>query len=103
MKLLKEALEKAAHDTAAYVTADLRHTAREHGWDEDVVSTMHVSHGEDGYKVNVPDHLKDKAFVHEFGDEKTAPTAAIRKYSNNHAVAAQVMLKNLEKHLGGKL
>jgi len=103
MRMFREALDKAAKDTASYVTADLRHSAREHGWSEDVVTNMHVRHEEDGYKVHVPDDLKDKAFVHEFGDENSPPTAAIRKYSNNHAVAAQVMLKNLEKHLGGRL
>jgi hypothetical protein len=103
MKHLRDAIEKASHDTAAYVTADLRHSARESGWDEEVVSNLRVHHGEDGYNVMVPDDLKDRAFVHEFGDEKTPPSAAIRKYSNNHSVAAQVMLKNIEKHLGGRL
>jgi hypothetical protein len=103
MKHLRDAIEKAAHDTAAYVTADLRHSAREHGWDEEVVSNMRVQHGEDGYKVMVPDDLKDRAFVHEFGDESSAPSAVIRKYSNDHSVAAHVMLKNIEKHLGGRL
>jgi glycosidase len=103
MKDVRDALARAAHDTAAYVTADIRHTAAEHGWDPEVSSSLSVHYGEDGYNVTVPDHLKDRAFVHEFGDERNAPTAAMRKYSNSREIASKVLLKNIEKHLGGKL
>jgi hypothetical protein len=83
VKKLLEAADKAKQDTARYMTAQLRRQALHHGWDADVVSTLHVSHADGKFSAQVhPDHA-DRAFVHEYGNEHVRPTAVIRKFMND--------------------
>lgn len=103
MKRYVEAAHKAAHDTARYMTADIRHSALEHGWHPDVVSNTKVHYEEGKFNVKVHNGYGDDAFRHEFGDEENRPTAVVRKYANNTHQAQRAFLMSAWKHLGGKL
>jgi hypothetical protein len=83
VKKLLEASQKAKQDTARYMTGQLRKQALHNGWDADVVSTLHVTHADGKFSAQVhPDHA-DRAFVHEYGNERVRPTAVIRKFMND--------------------
>jgi len=97
------AAHKAAHSTAEFMTGELRRSALEHGWHPDVVANMHVNYDGEEFKVHVHPEYRDRAFVHEFGDENNRPTAVIRKYDNDGFNYSQVFHMHLSKHLGGIL
>jgi hypothetical protein len=100
VKQLKAAVNKAKEDTAVYMTAELRRNALSSGWHPEVVANMSVVHDNGSYKVTVHPDYTDRAFVHEYGNENSSPTAVIRKYSNNntHGKAFKTLLT---KHYGG--
>ena len=102
MKRIQAGLKRAAHETAVYMTADLQNRAHEHGWDEDVASSIRV-HYEDGkFKAKVSPEHSDRAFRHEYGDENNPPKATVRRYDNSSS-AEEVYLLNLHKHVLGGL
>jgi len=92
--------EKAAHDTAAFMTADLRQRALSSGWHSDVVNNMHVEFGDDGFQVRIPDEHAERAWIHEYGSEKSRPTAVIRKFANDDASSKGMFMKNVSYHAG---
>ncbi|CAB4123834.1 hypothetical protein UFOVP45_36 [uncultured Caudovirales phage] len=103
MKHFTNAIVKAAHDAASQMTADLRHSATEHGWHPDVVNNMRVNYHSGEFKVDIHPDVKDRAFVHEFGDESTRPSAVIRKYDSQTKNAEATLLRSLGSYMGGKL
>lgn len=100
MSHIKKAIQRAGHEAAAYMTADLRYRALEHGWDPEVVSNLHVQHSEGKFSTHVPAEHADKAFSHEYGTETTPPSAVIRKYSKSSA-GDEAFFHSINKHLGG--
>lgn len=101
MKKLKAAVNRATEDAAVYMTAELRNNALEHGWHPEVVSSMSVVHNSGSYHVQIHPDYQDRAFVHEFGDENTPPTAAIRKYSSSNG-QQKAFMTLFNKHYRGK-
>lgn len=101
MKHLKEALQKAAEDTAAYMTFDVRRSARSHGWNKDESSSLRVRYNSDGFHIHAEGDHSEAALTKEFGTEEQRPTAVMRKYGNNPGKASEVFLRQLDKHLGG--
>ena len=79
--VLKTAYSKLSQHTATRLTEELRNHASENGWHPHVVANMHVAYEGGEYKVKVHPDYKDRAFVHEYGDENQKPTATIRKFS----------------------
>ena len=102
MKKLLEATRKATQDTAAYMTADIRNRALNDGWHPNVVSTLRVEHGDDGFQAKVNAEHSAAAFTHEFGDEDNRPSATVRKYANDSHASSQAFMASLNKHFGGK-
>jgi hypothetical protein len=98
---VKQALQKSTGDTAISLTNKLRQSALEHGWDKTVVSNMHVLHDNGSFNVHVHPEYKDKAFVHEYGNESTRPTAVIRKFSNQKGVIHAELLNHIAKNYRG--
>lgn len=80
------------------MTAQLRRQALHSGWDADVANTLHVSHVDDKFVVNIHPKHADRAFVHEYGDEDVKPTAAIRKFMNNPKNAEDAFMVTLNNH-----
>lgn len=100
MILDPEVYEKAAYDTAAFMTADLRERALSSGWHPDVVNNMHVEFGDEGFKVNIHEDHQEKAWIHEYGSESSRPTALLRKYANDHSDAKSMFMNNVAYHGG---
>jgi len=97
------AAHKAAHASAAFMTNELRRSALEHGWHPDVVHNMNVRYTGSDFVVDIHPDYQDRAFVHEFGNEHTRPTAVIRKYNNDGFNYERVMHMHLNEALGGIL
>lgn len=98
MFLDPEVYEKAAEDTAAFMTADLRKRALGSGWQSEVANSMYIKFGDDGFKVNIPEEHEEAAWVHEYGSERKRPTAVLRKYSNDDSKAKNMFMNNVEYH-----
>ena len=103
MKHFTDSLHKAAADAAHVMSSELRASATEHGWHPDVVAGLNVHYDKGQFKVEFPDEHKDRAFVHEFGDQHNRPTAVLRKYEHHTGLAQKFLIQRLTKHLGGKL
>jgi hypothetical protein len=103
MKHVIAAVSKAKQDMAAHMTVHLRESALNHGWSPEVVSSMEVHHGKDGYQVTVPDEHKDQFMTHEYGSETVRPTAVVRKFFNDTNASQSFFVKRMNEHLGGKV
>lgn len=90
--------ERAAHDTAAFMTADLRQRALSSGWQPDVVNGMNVQFGDNGFQVDIHEDHQEQAWIHEYGSERDRPTAVIRKYANVDSDAKNMFMHNLAAH-----
>lgn len=101
MKNILDALHKATQDTAKFMTADIRRSARQHGWAPHEVNSLKVSYQDKAFTISAEGENASDAWVKEFGSEIQRPTAVIRKYSNNPGKAADVFMKRLNKHAGG--
>jgi hypothetical protein len=89
VKKYLEAADTAAHEIAAFMTADLRSKAKEAGWHPKVSNSLLVKFEGGQFGVHVPDEHKQAAFDHEYGTEHTAPTGIIRKYGNDFSHVAK--------------
>lgn len=103
MKHFTDAVHKAAHDAAKHMSTDLQKSALKHGWHSDVVRNMEVKFQDGKFNVDIHPDYKDRAFMHEFGDETTRPTAVLRKYDSQTKDAEKTFTKQMYKHLGKKL
>jgi hypothetical protein len=80
------------------MTADLRQRALSSGWHPDVVENMHVQFGDEGFKVNIHEDHAEKAWIHEYGNETSRPTALLRKYANDDSDAKNMFMSNVIHH-----
>ena len=62
----------ASRETTRLLSAHLRTEARKSGWSEDVVSSMNVTYGKDGFTSNVSKKHFDKARDFEYGTPNTS-------------------------------
>lgn len=100
MKHFPDAISKAASDTARYMTADIRRSARQHGWADHEISAISVSYDGKAFNASLEGEHASAAWDREYGTETQRPTAVLRKYSNNPGKAEAVFMKQLSKHLG---
>lgn len=96
---LSQALQKAAHDTAVFMTSELRRHAHEAGWDPEVADSLHVKYDGKAYSIHVPEEHYDKAFEHEYGTEHRRPLATIRKFSNDTTKAEMALSKFMDRRV----
>ena len=94
-----KAVHNAAHASAAYMQADLRHSAIEHGWHPTVAGALHVNYEDGKFNIQVNEEHYNAAHVHEYGDEHTRPTATVRKYGNDTTEAERAFAISLERQL----
>lgn len=102
MKHFPKALKRAISDTAAYMTYDVRQSAREHGWTPEEVSALRVRHVDGAFKILLEGEHAEKAHTREFGTETQRPTGVVRKYGNNPGKSAEILHQRINKHLGSK-
>lgn len=98
-----DALNKASQDTTRLLSAHLRTEARKSGWSEDVVSSMNVTYGKDGFSSNVSKKHFAKAQDLEYGTPDTQPTAAVRRFNNRTAEAQHFLVNRLQGYLEDSL
>lgn len=99
MKQYIDALTNATHDAAKVLTYDLREAAIRDGWEPEVASGISLTYDGSKFVHSLGDLHKDRAFVHEYGDERQHPKATIRRYLNNGSYANEVIGKLVSKHL----
>ena len=103
MKHFIDAAHTAAHSASSFMTADLRGHAYHAGWHPDVINNTHVTYDGKGFSTVVhPDH-HDAALFHEYGNERTRPTAVVRNFGNDTSQAERAMLTSLVRQIGGHL
>lgn len=102
MTTLLNAIHKAAKDTAAHMTVELRARALEHGWDADVVKNTHIQYSNGAFSLRIHPDYTDRAFVHEYGNETLRPTAVLRRYEHQLGSVSDVFDSRLNAHLGGR-
>lgn len=103
MKNIHDALHTAATHSARYMQHELRSNAVKRGWHPSVAQGLYVKYTDGEFKVSVDEDKYIQAHIHEYGDEKTRPTAVIRQYGNDTSVAEKVFIRSLEKQLKGLL
>lgn len=103
MKHIIDAIHRAAGDTVASATHELRTSAINDGWDRKAVKAVKVDYVDGEFVSKLSGKHRDAAFVHEFGDEENPPKATIRKASRKTPMTERAFLTNLESHLKGIL
>lgn len=103
MKKLVDAARKAAQQTSILMTADLRQSAMDSGWDSDIASNTLVMFDGTQYQVSVHTDFESQAMDLEYGTTATRPTAVFRKYANNTQPIEKAFIASMEKELGVKL
>lgn len=101
MKHFPKALKRAISDTAAYMTFDVRQSARAHGWSPDEAASLRVRHVDNKFQVFFEGKHSESALNREYGTEKHPPTGVARKFGNNPGKASEIFTQRLNKHLGG--
>lgn len=102
MKKLREASQRAAADTAKFMTHQIRSQATAAGWDADVVKNVHVEYDGKSYSTKVHPDYAERAFVHEYGNGDSKPTAVLRKFSSDTQTTERAFLQMLSHHYGRK-
>ena len=95
-----KAIKTASHETTRFMSAHLRSEAQASGWPSHVSRTLRVSHGNDGFHVNVAKKHYETAMDFEYGTPDSQPTAAVRRFKNRQAESEHFLLNRLEKHFG---
>lgn len=103
MKKLTDALKKSLKDSSQELTADMRNTAVEQGWDEGIAQGMTINLGLGSIAMAVKSSIQEKVMDLEYGTTQSTPNAVMRKYSNNRPLVEGTIIANLEKELGMKL
>jgi hypothetical protein len=102
VKNFLDALQKAAHETAAYMTFDVRQSARNHGWENHEANSLRVRYTDGKFGVHAEGDHSEAALTKEYGTEKNRPTAVMRKYGNHPGDSAKIFMKQFNRHVGGK-
>lgn len=100
---LEDAARNAAYDMAQFITRDIQASATQHGWGKDAVNSTRVVYTGSSYALDIKPEVEQDVMRLEYGTERVAPTAVIRKYSNNTAKAERLFIKSMEKQLGVQL
>lgn len=101
---LSKHVKSASRKTTETLTRDLRLNLVESGWPVEAASAVTVVYTElNGFSVKITGQHKQTAETLEYGNEGIRPTAAIRKYFNDHVSLGEFYQKALENALGIKI
>lgn len=103
MKKLADSLKKVSKEISQVMTAELRMSALDNGWDANSAFGTKIVHNENAFNVEVDPAVNNQVMNLEYGTEKTPPTAVFRKYGNNTSKIEKALISRLEKELGFKL
>lgn len=98
MTTFLDAIHKAQADMAETMSSELRHVAVKDGWEPEVAAGISVKHADGTLMYDLGEKHRDRAFVHEFGDERVRPKATIRKYLNNISGLGKGFVESVNKH-----
>jgi len=98
MKELNEAFDLALSESAEHLTESFRESATKHGWSEPVIAGVTIEHSQDALKLSVPQGLKSEFFDHEYGTEKTPPSAVSRKFTSDPKTK-KIIEQNIHTHV----
>ena len=101
MEKFLKAHQQVATELALFMTADIRSRARTDGWDDKVVERLRVVKKNDKYSVTAPSSVGDAAWVSEYGDPDSVPTATVRRYDTSGGKIGQFYNSRMSKHLYG--
>ena len=79
----RTSLRKATSAAAREITHGIRKSAMINGWDPKAIKGIMVHHDGTEFKLHTSQDVDGLVWKHEYGDEQTQPTAAIRKFLNN--------------------
>jgi hypothetical protein len=85
MKHILDAFDSTADLAARKLTASLRTSAMDSGWDPQVANSLSVSYSGEKFDVVVPPEHDEAAWKFEYGDGRRRPTAVIRKLKFGNA------------------
>ena len=97
---VSQAIHTSTKEVTHHMTAHVQAEATAHGWPSHVVNSMHVSHDKDGFSVNTHSAHHAEALNLEYGTPTQQPTAAVRKFLNNHSESEAFFMGRLSTHLG---
>lgn len=80
MKKYIAAVHKAAEHTASVMTHQIRQHALNSGWSPEAANSLTVKYNDGKFSAH---SSNGQAFVHEYGSEGRAPSAAVRKFSHH--------------------
>lgn len=101
---LNRHVKTAGRRATSDLTRDLRLNLVESGWPVEAASAVTVVYTElNGFSVKIAGQHKQTAETLEYGNEGIRPTAAIRKYFNDHVSLGEFYQKALESALGIKI
>ena len=99
MNFLIKALNEAAQTSTKVMTSEVRRHAVKQGWEPEVANGISISVAGDNLSYDLGTEHKDRAFVHEFGDERKQPKATIRRYLNKLDDVKELFPKIYMHHL----
>lgn len=99
MNFLIKALNEAAQTSTKVMTSEVRRHAVKQGWEPEVANGISISVNGDHLSYDLGDEHKDRAFVHEFGDENKQPKATVRRYLNKLDDVKELFPKIYMHHL----
>ena len=100
MKKLADALLKVTEEVSHAMTADVRVSALNHGWDAHSVFGTSVTNNEGQFNLEIDPAVKNRVMDWEYGTQTSRPTAVFRKYGNNTAKIEAAIVSKLEKEIG---
>lgn len=85
------------------MTAELRMSALNNGWDANSAFGTNVVHKENSFNLDIDSSVNTQVMNLEYGTEQSRPTAVFRKYGNNTSKIEKALISRLEKEIGFKL
>lgn len=103
MKKLADALKKSLKDTSRELTAEMRDTAIQQGWDANVANGLTLQVGLGNLAMAVKSNIQNRALDLEYGTSDASPNSVMRKFTNNRQKIEKTIIANLENEIGFKL
>ena len=79
------------------LSASLQVFAKDSGWPYDVVRSLSVTHGDEGFEISIPDSHRARVLDLEYGTQHSAPTAVLRRFERRagELVSGDVFLETV--------
>ena len=85
---------RAVSAASREITHGIRKSAAQHGWDSKAIRGIMIHHDGNAFKLHTSSDVDGLVWKHEYGDEQTQPTAAIRKYLNDKERLNEIVFRH---------